>query len=137
MKKSGLILMALLVISGCAGQRLELIDAKVDPAAASPGDNTIISVKVIDTKGVVAAVTATVREYPSISLDLNDSGENGDKAAGDSIWSIAFNVPYEAGAGEYNWDFEAFDADGNAVKVTTEQGDEEPLIADAPVEVIN
>jgi len=34
-----------------------------------------ICVRVIDTQGVVAAVTATVWEYSAISLDLNDSGE--------------------------------------------------------------
>jgi hypothetical protein len=136
MKKTVLILMVLVVINGCAQQRLEMIDAKVDPAQLPPGDETIISVKVIDTQCVVAAVTATVREYPAISLDLNDSGDDGDKVAGDGVWSIAFEVPGEASPGQYNWDFEAFDADGDVVKVTTEQGGEEPLAAEAPVEVV-
>jgi hypothetical protein len=135
MKKTVLILMVLVFINGCAQQRLAMIDAKVDPAELPPGVETIISVRVIDTQGVVAAVTATVREYPAISLDLNDSGEQGDKVAGDGVWSIAFEVPGEASPGQYNWDFEAFDADGDTVKVATEQGDEKPLTADAPVEV--
>jgi hypothetical protein len=136
MKKTGLILMVLMVISGCAQQRLEMMDAKVDPAEPSPGDETIISVGVIDTQSVVAAVTATVREYPDISLDLNDSGQDGDEVASDGAWSIAFDVPNEADAGEYHWDFEAFDSYGNPVRVTTEQGGEEPLSAEASVEVV-
>ncbi len=137
MKKTGLILMVLVVSAGCAQQRLAMMDARSDPAELSPGDESIVSVKVIDTQGVVAAVTATVREYPAISLDLNDSGEEGDKVVGDGVWSLAFDVPGEAGAGQYNWDFEAFDANGDPVKVTTEEGGEEPLIAEAAVEVVD
>ena len=135
MKKTGLILMVLVVITGCS-QQLEMIDAMSDPAELSPGDQSIIRVKVIDTQGVVAAVRATVREYTDISLVLNDSGEEGDKVAGDGVWSIAFEIPGEASAGEYNWDFEAFDANGDPVKVTTKAGGEEPLIAEAAVEVV-
>jgi len=137
MKKIGLILMVLVVSTGCAQQRLAMMDARSDPAKLSPGDESIICVRVIDTQGVVAAVTATVREYRAISLDLNDSGEEGDKVAGDGVWSIAFDVPYEASAGEYNWDFEAFDANGNPVKVTTKEGGEEPLTAEASIEVVD
>ena len=136
MKKPGLILIVLVVITGCAQQRLAMMDARSDPAKLSPGDESLICVRVIDMQGVVAAVTTTVREYPAISLDLNDSGEEGDKVAGDGVWSIAFDIPYEASPGEYNWDFEAFDADGDPVKVTTEEGGEEPLTAEASVEVV-
>jgi len=136
MKKTGLILMVLAVITGCAGQRLAMMDARIDPAKLSPGDESIICVRVIDTQGVVAAVTATVREEPDIILDLNDSGEKGDEVAGDGVWSIAFDIPYEASEGEYNGDFEAFDANGDPVKVTTKEGGEEPLTAEASVEVV-
>jgi hypothetical protein len=136
MKKTGLILMVLVVITGCAQQRLAMTDARLDPAELSGGDETVISVRIIDTQGVVAEVTATVREYVAINLDLNDSGEEGDKVAGDGVWSIAFEVPYEADAGQYNWDFEAFDANGDPVKVTTEAGGTEMLTAEAPVEVV-
>ena len=59
----------------CVRQRLAMVDARSEPAELSPGDESIICVRVIDTQGVVAAVTATVREYSAISLDLNDSGE--------------------------------------------------------------
>jgi hypothetical protein len=113
-----------------------MMDAGSEPAKFSPGDETIVSVRIIDTQGVVAEVTATVREYRSISLDLNDSGEEGDKVAGDGIWSLAFEIPSEASAAEYNWDFEAFDAKGDPVKVTTEEGSEESLTAEASVEVV-
>ena len=137
MKKMGLVLMVSVVGTGCAQQRLEMVDAKSDPAKLSAGDMSIIGVRVIDTQGVVAAVTATVREAQDISLDLNDSGEKGDKVAGDDVWSLAFEIPGAAPAGEYNWDFEALDANGDPVKVATEEAGEKPLTTEAPVEVVD
>jgi hypothetical protein len=135
-KKPGLILIVLVVITGCAQQRLAMMDARSDPAEFSGGDETIISARVIDTQGLVAEVTATVREAPDIILVLNDSGEESDKVAGDGVWSIAFDVPGGAPAGRYNWDFEAFDDNGDPVKVATADGGAEPLIAEASVEVV-
>jgi len=129
--------MVMVVSTGCAQQQLAMMDAMSDPAELSPGDDSIISVRVIDPQGVVAEVTATVREHPNISLDLNDSGEEGDEVAGDGVWSFAFDIPYEASPGEYNWDFEAFDADGDPVKVTTADGGEEPLTAEVAIEVVD
>ena len=133
MKKIGSILMLVVVSTGCAQQRLAMIDARSDPAKLSGGDETIISARVIDTQGLVAEVTATVREAPDIILVLKDSGEELDKVAGDGVWSIAFDVPGGAPAGRYNWDFEAFDANGDPVKVATADGGAEPLIAETSV----
>jgi hypothetical protein len=135
MKKLKLILMVLVASAGCAQQQLAMTDAMSDPARLSPGDELIISVRVIDTRGLVAEVTATVREHPDIILVLNDSGDQADKVAGDGVWSVAFDVPYGASAGEYHWDFEAFDANGDPVKVATATGTAEPLTAEAPVSV--
>ena len=134
----GVMLAGLLLgaFSGCATQRLALMDAKSVPAKLSPGDDAVICVKVIDPKGVVAAVTATVREFPTFIMDLNDSGEEGDNVAGDGVWSFAVEVPGEAPAGVYNWDFAAFDANGDPVKVTTEDRGEEPLTAETVVEIV-
>ncbi len=129
--------MVLVVSTGCAQQRLAMTAAGSDPAKASGGDETVISVKVVDTQGTVAEVTATVREASDIILILNDSGEDGDKVAGDGFWSFAFDVPGGAPAGLYNWDFEAFDANDDPVKVTTKEGGEEPLTAEASVEVVD
>jgi len=128
--------MVLVVSAGCVQQQLAMMDAGSDPAKFSPGDETIVSVRVIDTQGVIAEVTATVREHRNIILDLNDSGDQPDKVAGDGVWSCAFDVPGGASAGRYHWDFEAFDANGDPVKVTTADGGAEPLTAEASVEVV-
>ena len=127
------------LVSGCAttGQRQPaFVDAKVVPAKASPGDKTLVQVKLVDPQGVVSIVVATVREFSQVSLELKDNGENGDAVAGDGIWSCAMEVPAIAPAGEYNWDFEAYDAAVNPVEVTGEGGETVPLTAEAASEVM-
>jgi hypothetical protein len=135
MKKMGLVLLVSVIGSGCSQVKLEMSEPMADPAKVGAGAQSLISVKVADSEGVVASVTATVREAPDIIVDLNDKGEKGDKVAGDGVWSSAFDVPGGAPAGEYHWDFAALDAEGKAVTVTTEEAGEKPLAAEAPVEV--
>ncbi len=132
----GVAVVVLALGAGCARQRLAMMDARSDPAKLSPGDEGLVCVLVLDTQAVVAAVTASVREYPTMVVDLNDNGEEGDKVAGDGVWSFAIEVPEAASAGVYNWDFAAYDANGNPVKVTTEEGAEESLTAETAVEIL-
>ena len=47
MKKTGLILIVLVVSAGCAQQRLAMMDAGSDPAKFSGGDEIIVSVRVM------------------------------------------------------------------------------------------
>jgi len=136
MKKTGLFLLIIVVIIGCSQTRLAMMDAGIDPAKLSPGDELIVRVKIVDTKGVVTLVKATVLEYRELSLELNDSGMNGDELANDGVWSLATAVPYEADPGEYHLEFEAFDVSGTAVKVITKEGSEVPLSAEVSVEVL-
>ena len=123
-------------LSGCATQRLALMDAKIVPAKLTPGEDALLCVKVIDPKGVVAAVVATVREYPTITLELNDIADEGDKDAGDGVWSAGKEVPGEAEPGLYNWDFAAYDTGGDPIKVATETGAEKRLAAETSVEIV-
>ena len=130
-------MVALVVLSGCATTRQPaLTDAKVVPARLAPGEGGVITVTVVDPQGIVAVVTSTVREYEEIAYDLNDSGADGDEVAGDGVWTFAVEVPGGAPPGEYNWDFEAYDADGNLIKVTTETGETITLTAEASVEIV-
>jgi hypothetical protein len=127
----------LVLVTGCATMKQPaLVDAKLVPAKVSPGEETVIQVALVDPQGIVSVVVATVREYPEISFDLNDSGEDGDAVPGDGIWSYAMEIPGEAPPGVYNWDYEAYDADGNLVKVSGEGGEMVPLTAEASVEIL-
>ena len=133
----GLISIILLVITGCSGKRLAMMDAMSDPGKVAPGEATILQVKVDDPFKVVSEVTATVREYPEIVLDLNDNGENGDKIAKDGVWSYHIDVPDDTQTGIYNWDFKALDSKGILLKVTNDEGKDEPLNATTVLEIGN
>jgi len=136
---SGAVLVGLLLagLCGCATTgKLALTDARIVPQKAPGGEEIVICVRVIDPQDIIAVVTATVREYPDISLDLNDDGQQGDKVAGDGVWSCAFEIPWGAPAGEYYWDFDAYDGDGTSIKVEGEAGEEENLTAEAVLEIV-
>jgi len=131
-----LCVLALVVFAGCATTKQPaLIDAKIVPARLAPGEGAIICVRVIDPEAIIAEVNGTVRGYEEISLDLNDKGENGDVAPGDGVWTVAVEVPGGAPPGKYNWYFEAYDADGDLVKVTTDAGETVTLTAEASAEI--
>jgi len=135
----GVALVGLIIalVSGCATtEQPALVDAKLVPPKVSPGEKTLVQVKLVDPQGIVSIVVATVREFPQISFDLNDQGEYGDAVAGDGIWSYTMDVPSVAPSGEYTWDFEAYDAAVNPVKVTGESGETVPLTAEATGEVL-
>lgn len=136
MKKAGLMLMLTVLLAGCAGQQLAMLEAMNDPPAVNPGDEAMVSVRVIDRKGVVDEVTATVMEYRDMVIQLNDEGEQGDIVAGDGVWSYRFSVPYEAPTGEYHWEFNAYDSSGHPVSIMTKEGEEAPLTAETVVEVM-
>jgi hypothetical protein len=89
MKKNtlGFVLILLVLIIGCSGTKLAMDEAMVDPPIVNAGDQALIIVKITDKEKVVNKVTATVREYPEIVLDLSDAGENGDEVSGDGTWS--------------------------------------------------
>ena len=127
---------ALVLLSGCATTKQPVLtDAKVVPARLAPGEGALICVTVIDPEGVIDVVTATVREIEEISYDLNDRGAEGDETPDDGIWTFAVEVPGGAPPGEYNWDFEAYDANGDLVRITTETGETITLTAEASVEI--
>ena len=137
---SSAVLVGLLLggLCGCATTaKPALTEARIVPPKVSAGEEIVICVRVIDPQGVVAAVITTVREFPDISFDLNDEGQEGDKVASDGVWSYTFELPWEAPPGEYNWDFEAYDADGNLMKVTGKGGEEEALTAEAVLEILS
>lgn len=133
---AALVGLSLVLFSGCATTKQPaLTEAKIVPARLAPGEGAVICVRVIDPEGVIDVVTATVREYAEIALDLEDNGAEGDQVAGDGVWTVAVEVPGGAPPGQYTWGFEAYDTGGNLIKVTTETGETITLTAEASVEI--
>jgi len=106
------ILIILAVILSCASQ-LAVKEIWVEPKEVEPGDNAKVFVVLKGATAKVSKIIATVRESTDMYFPLNDDGKDGDKKAGDNIWSYEVVVPWEAYAGTYHVDFSVYDKEGN------------------------
>jgi len=127
------ILIILAVILGCASQ-LAVKEIWVEPKESAPGDNATIFVVLKGSANKVSKIIATVREATDLYFPLNDEGKEGDKKAGDNIWSSQVVVPWEADSGIYHLDFSVYDKEGN--ELVTEGLEQQRTGRSGTVEVI-
>lgn len=123
------------LLAGCntLGGQPQMRSAIITPAELWPGDTALITVHVADPEGVIHRVEGTVREDDRIRLRLYDDGTSGDEVAGDNIWSLAVDVPYEAAPGRFTLDFTAYRADGQPVPVRDASGEVTILTQTTPM----
>jgi hypothetical protein len=123
--------------AGCAsmhGQpRIE--SAYILPDQLQPGDTAVITVKVTDKFGVVNRLEGVVKEDQTITFDFQDSGVPPDDEAGDGIWTIQVDVPFNAPPGTFEFEVTAYTADGDIVVVDDEQGEANPLKSSFTLEI--
>lgn len=99
-------------MTACAGQ-LAIKQMMTEPREVTPGDNAKIFIVLKGSTARVARIVAVVREAPDLIFSLNDEGKNGDKKAGDHIWTTEAMVPWQASTGLYHLDFSIYDKEGN------------------------
>jgi hypothetical protein len=87
---------------GGAGLAIKEIIAQ--PAVVGPGETILLSVEFEGLQNRILLVRASIREANNMSFMLNDDGSNGDRAAGDNIWSYAVEIPADAIPGEFHFD---------------------------------
>ena len=92
------------------------------------GEIGMVAVNVTDTEGKIARIEVVPRGYPDYIFEINDKGLEGDKVAGDDIWSIEINVPFDAPYGKYYLDCTAYDSEGKPIMKKTEAGEETTII---------
>jgi hypothetical protein len=124
------VLMAIGLLAGCntLGRQPKLRDASMSPALVKPGDTGFITVKLNDKRDVVARIEGVVRGYERMKLDLHDDGADGDKKAGDGVWTLQVDVPYEAPPGQFLVELTAYNDKGEPVLVKNEKGNVVPLM---------
>jgi hypothetical protein len=101
-----------------------LLNAKVEPAAAKPGDTVLIAVQVKDPEHVVDTVAAMIEGMDG-SAELYDNGSHGDATAGDGVWSGSVALKPPIAPGEHVIHVSAFNAAGSLA--TTKTGDQAPV----------
>lgn len=128
----------LAVMAGCntlSGQP-EIRKAEITPPELKPGDSAVITVDLKDRNKVVRRVEGVVVEDPRITFRLTDSGVEPDAKAGDGVWSMAVDVPFQSPPGQYVLELTALDADGKPVSVRDRNGIVNPLQAAVPIRIL-
>lgn len=125
-------------LAGCntmSGQpRFE--SAVITPAALEIGQSGLVTVKVKDKHGIITQISGSVQGDQRYKLTLNDSGVEGDAAAGDGVWSLQVDARQEAPPGDFMMEFTAYRSDGAPVTVRSREGGIAALRAQVPVRIL-
>ena len=111
----------------------EFQQAAIAPPQLTPGDTAVITLEVKDRHRVIERIEGVVKEDPRITFRMRDDGVAPDEKAGDNIWSLQVDVPFQAPPGEFVLEFTAYTADGVPVPVRDTQGEVVPLTQELPV----
>ena len=120
-----------LVAAGCMSvpKRPAISSASIVPSDLKPGDSAVMTVEVQDKFGLVQRVEGIVKEDPTVLFQLQDDGIAPDKQAGDGIWSLQVDVPFNAPPGEFEVTVNTYNASGELILITNEEGEVSPLMA--------
>lgn len=128
---------AVLVAGGCAtvsGQP-EIKNAYIMPGDLQPGETAVITVEIEDKFDIVERVEGVVKEDRTITFKFQDNGVPPDETAGDDIWTIQVDVPFNAPPGEFEFEVTAYDAEGEVIVVDDEAGEAAPLATSFSLEI--
>ena len=101
----------------------EIRSALIEPSELKPGDSAIVSVLVLDRYKRVRQVHGVVKQDQTITLVLKDDGVAPDTEAGDGIWTLKVDVPFNAPPGDFDLMVSALDENGDAVIVSDDRGE--------------
>lgn len=124
--------MTLVVLAtGCMSvpKRPAIFSAAIVPSDLKPGDSAIMTVEVRDKFGLIQRVEGIVKEDPTVVFELHDDGITPDDRAGDGIWSLQVDVPFNAPPGDFEVTVNAYNANGEPILITNEEGEVSPLMA--------
>ncbi|HNR36010.1 MAG TPA: hypothetical protein PKO36_12575 [Candidatus Hydrogenedentes bacterium] len=123
---------------GCStvGRYPQLLEPAMTPPELKAGETAVITVRVSDRHNIIHRVEGVVREDPAVKLKLRDDGKAPDEKAGDGVWSLQVDAPFQAPAGQYHVDLTAYRQDGSPVPMRKD-GQKQPLTATIPVAILN
>ena len=119
------------VATGCMSvpKRPAIFSAAIVPSDLKPGDSAIMTVEVRDKFGLIQRVEGIVKEDPTVVFELQDDGIAPDERAGDGIWSLQVDVPFNAPPGDFEVTVNAYNAGGEPILITNDEGEVSPLMA--------
>ena len=128
---------ATLLLSGCntlSGQP-QITRAGIDPEVLEPGATAVITLALKDKQNIVERIEGIVLEDPRITFALRDDGQPPDAKAGDNVWSMQVDVPFQAPPGKFSLEFTAYGPDGMPVSIRDEDGQVIVLKETVPINI--
>lgn len=121
--------LATLACTGCASMygQPKMNQAEILPKDLKPGDTAVITVKVDDRFHVVSRVEGVVKEDRTLTFHFEDNGVAPDDKAGDGIWTIQVDVPFNAPPGDFEFEVSGYDSNGKLLAVDDKRGEAVPL----------
>lgn len=128
---------AVLVCAGCTTHldQPRLSGAVMTPNELKPGDAALITVQVHDPYGIVHEVEGRVLEDTTVEFKFNDGGLDADEIAGDGIWTMKVEAPFNAPPGIFTFEISAYDKDGNLMVVLDENKEAEPMSTEVELNI--
>ena len=128
----GFIIVTLLgLASACSTLPREttVVRAGITPSELEPSDTAVMSVQLLDGLNRVRKVHGVIKQDPSLTFKLKDDGISPDAVAGDGIWTLQVDVPFNAPPGDFVLTMSMLDERGEPVLVQNEFGEIHPLTA--------
>lgn len=112
MRKLLVMLLIVLLVVPVVQANVKLVEAKVEPAAASGGEKVTATVEFSGKAKDVSEVMVIPREFAyeieaPFSLQKAEDGKN--------VWTLTTTVPYEAPTGELTLEIKALDGKGKEI----------------------
>lgn len=119
----------LMGVGGCvtSSRQPSMEKAKISPERLEPGDTAIITVQVKDRFEIVNRIEGVVREDRTLTFKLRDDGVSPDEKAGDGIWTIQVDVPFNAPPGDFEFEVIGYDDEGKVIVISDENDEAAPL----------
>lgn len=126
-----------LLLTGCntlSGQPA-ITRAGINPELLEPGTTAVITLAVKDKQEVVQRIEGIVLEDPRITFPLRDDGQPPDEKAGDNVWSMQVDVPFQAPPGAFSLEFTAYGPDGMPISTRDKEGQVTELKQTIPINI--
>jgi hypothetical protein len=108
-------------------------NAELKPPVLAPDSSGVITVRVSDPHDIVDRVEGVVEEDPRITLPLRDDGVAPDQTAGDGVWSLEVEVPFDAPPGDFTLVLTAYQSNGMPIVVKRKDQEAGPMTTSVPV----
>ena len=115
MRKLLVLFLVILFIVPMAQAKIKLIQATIDPAAASGGEKVTATVEFSGKVKNISKVMMIPREF---AYDIEEPFSLQKAENGKNVWSLTTTVPYEAPTGAITLEIKALDSKGKEVVIT-------------------